>query len=116
MSDDCLFCKIIAGDIPCTKVYEDDDVLAFEDINPMMPVHVLVIPKEHHADIGDGIPADTLKSLIDGVAEVARMKGIDESGYRVITNKGDDACQTVHHVHLHVLGGAPMNDGNPSIS
>ena len=91
-------------------------MLAFDDISPMMPVHVLVIPKEHYDDIGDSIPADTLKAMIDAIGEVARIKGIEESGYRVITNKGDDACQSVHHVHLHILGGSQMNEGNPSVS
>lgn len=115
MSQECLFCKIAAGEIPSTVVYEDDAVLAFEDISPMMPVHVLVIPKEHHTDIIDGIPASTLEGMVGAVAEVARIKGIEEDGFRVLTNKGDHACQSVHHVHLHVLGGAQMNDGNPAV-
>lgn len=116
MSQDCLFCKIAAGEVPSAVVYEDDCVMAFEDISPMMPVHVLVIPKEHHDDITDGIPAQTLERMVDAVSEVARLKGIDGSGFRVLTNKGDDACQSVHHVHLHVLGGAQMNDGDPSLA
>ena len=116
MAEDCLFCNIAAGEIPAKKVLENDEVIAFEDISPMMPVHVLVIPKDHYDDISDGIPAETLNAMIDAVGEVAKIKGVEETGYRVITNKGDDACQSVHHVHLHVLGGAKMNDGDPSLS
>ena len=112
MAEDCIFCKIAAGEIPSTKVYEDDQVLAFEDLNPMMPVHTLIVPKEHHANIGDDIPDALMGHLFNTVKKVAEIKGIAESGYRV--NTGDDACQTVHHVHVHVLGGAPMNDGSPA--
>lgn len=114
MAEDCIFCKIAAGEIPSTKVYEDDQVLAFEDLNPMMPVHTLIVPKEHHANIGDDIPDALMGHLFNTVKKVAEIKGIAESGYRVIVNTGDDACQTVHHVHVHVLGGAPMNDGSPT--
>ncbi len=114
MAEDCIFCKITAGEIPSTKVYEDDQVLAFEDLNPMMPVHTLIVPKEHHANIGDDIPDALMGHLFNTVKKVAEIKGIAESGYRVIVNTGDDACQTVHHVHVHVLGGAPMNDGSPA--
>lgn len=114
MAEDCIFCKIAAGEIPSTKVYEDDQVLAFEDLNPMMPVHTLIVPKEHHASIGDDIPDALMGHLFNTVKKVAEIKGIVESGYRVIVNTGDDACQTVHHVHVHVLGGAPMNDGSPA--
>ena len=114
MAEDCIFCKITAGESPSTKVYEDDQVLAFEDLNPMMPVHTLIVPKEHHANIGDDIPDALMGHLFNTVKKVAEIKGIAESGYRVIVNTGDDACQTVHHVHVHVLGGAPMNDGSPA--
>lgn len=114
MAEDCIFCKIAVGEIPSTKVYEDDQVLAFEDLNPMMPVHTLIVPKEHHANIGDDIPDALMGHLFNTVKKVAEIKGIAESGYRVIVNTGDDACQTVHHVHVHVLGGAPMNDGSPA--
>lgn len=115
MAEDCVFCKIAAGEIPSTKVYEDERVLAFEDLNPMMPVHVLIIPKEHHANIGDNIPDDLMGHLFNIVKKIAEIKGISETGYRVIVNTGDDACQTVHHVHVHVLGGAKMNDGSPAL-
>ncbi len=113
--DDCLFCKIVAGDIPSEIVYEDDRVLAFKDISPMMPVHVLVIPKEHYSSIDADIAPEDASALMEAVSKVAHDQGIAESGYRVITNVGDDACQSVHHLHLHVLGGEKMNDGDPSV-
>lgn len=116
MGDDCIFCRIAAGEIPATKVYEDDRVLAFEDLSPQMPVHTLIIPKEHFDNIADGIPDDTMARLMQTIGVVADIKGIRESGFRVIINTNDDARQSVHHVHVHVLGGAPMNDGDPSIS
>ncbi len=113
--DDCIFCKIVAGEIPSTKVYEDERVLAFRDVNPMMPVHVLVIPKEHYENITDHISDADIIAIMRAVCTVAEQEGIKESGFRVITNTNDDACQSVHHMHLHVLGGAPMNDGDPAI-
>lgn len=113
--EDCLFCKIVAGEIPCTKVYEDDSVLAFEDVNPQMPCHTLIVPKDHYDNIGDGVPEDTLGKVFATVRKVADAKGIAESGYRVIVNTNDDAMQTVHHLHAHVLGGAKMNAGDPSL-
>lgn len=109
---DCIFCKIAAGEIPSTKVYEDNHVLAFEDLNPQMPVHVLIIPKKHYRNIGDGIPDDEMGYLFNTAKKVAEIKGIADSGYRVIANTGDDAQQTVHHVHIHVLGGAQMTFDN----
>lgn len=112
---DCLFCKIAKGEIPSTKVYENDTVYAFEDVNPMMPVHVLVVPKNHYRNIADSIPDQEIADLMQAAGEVARLKGVAESGFRLVANTGDDACQTVHHVHVHVLGGARMNDGNPSL-
>lgn len=112
---DCLFCKIAKGEIPSTKVYENDTVYAFEDVNPMMPVHVLVVPKNHYRNIADSIPDQEMADLMQAAGEVARLKGVAESGFRLVANTGDDACQTVHHVHVHVLGGARMNDGNPSL-
>lgn len=112
---DCLFCKIAKGEIPSTKVYENDTVYAFEDVNPMLPVHVLVVPKNHYRNIADSIPDQEMADLMQAAGEVARLKGVAESGFRLVANTGDDACQTVHHVHVHVLGGARMNDGNPSL-
>lgn len=111
--EDCLFCKIVAGEVPSTKVYEDDAVLAFEDVSPMMPVHVLVVPKDHYASIADGVPDELMGRLFNAAAKVAEAKGVAESGFRTMANTGPDACQTVHHLHVHVLGGAPMNDGSP---
>lgn len=111
---DCLFCKIIEGDVPSNKVYENEHVYAFDDINPMMPVHTLIIPKNHYDNIADGITDEDMAALMQAVGTVAEIKGIRESGFRTIVNTNDDACQTVHHVHVHVLGGEQMNDGNPS--
>lgn len=112
---DCIFCKIAAGEIPATVVYEDDRVIAFDDLSPQMPVHTLIIPKEHHDSIGDDIPDDLMGYLFNTVKKVAELKGITSSGYRVIVNTGDDAQQSVHHIHVHVLGGAPMNSGSPAL-
>ena len=110
---DCLFCKIVAGEIPATVVYEDDNVLAFKDINPQMPIHILIIPKAHYDSVADEIPDEELGYLMNTVKKVAQIQGMENSGYRVIINTGDDAQQTVHHVHVHVLGGETMNSGSP---
>ena len=112
---DCIFCKIAAGEVPATVVYEDDMVIAFDDLSPMMPVPTLIIPKEHHANIGDDVPDELMGHLFNTVKKVAQIKEISESGYRVIVNTGDDAQQSVHHLHVHVLGGAPMNSGSPAL-
>ena len=112
---DCIFCKIAAGEVPATVVYEDDMVIAFDDLSPMMPVHTLIIPKEHHANIGDDVPDELMGHLFNTVKKVAQIKEISGSGYRVIVNTGDDAQQSVHHLHVHVLGGAPMNSGSPAL-
>ncbi|MDR2587499.1 MAG: histidine triad nucleotide-binding protein [Coriobacteriales bacterium] len=105
---DCLFCKIAAHEIPATVVYEDDDVIAFEDVNPQLPVHTLIIPKAHYDHIGDDVPAEVLGKVFGAVGIVAKLKGVEDTGYRVITNTGEDGRQTVHHLHVHVLGGALM--------
>ena len=105
---DCIFCKIAEHEIPATVVYEDDLVIAFDDLSPQAPVHTLVIPKAHHENIIDGVPAETLAAMTHAVAEVARIKGLDE-GFRVISNEA--AGQTVMHFHLHVLGGKPLGEG-----
>lgn len=110
--DDCIFCKIVKGEIPCTKVYEDDKVLAFEDLNPAAPVHTLIIPKDHYDNVADDVPQELLGYLLQTVKKVAEIKGIDESGYRVSINTGDDGGQTVHHLHLHVNGGAKLYCGS----
>ena len=108
--DDCIFCKIAAHEIPSTVVYEDDLVIAFDDLAPQAPVHTLVIPKKHYQDITDGVPAETLAAMAHAVDEVAKAKGLD-SGFRVISNTGADAGQTVMHCHMHVLGGKPLGEG-----
>lgn len=108
--DDCVFCKIARGELPSKKVYEDENTLAFYDLTPQTPVHVLVISK-HHTDslTGEGELSDKeLASVLRASAEVARLTGIEQSGYRVITNIGPDACQSVQHMHFHVMGGCPM--------
>lgn len=108
---DCVFCKIASGEIPAKVVYEDELVMAFDDLSPQMPVHTLVIPRAHFANLGDGVDDATLAALFNAVPEVARIKGVDQSGYRVIVNNGPDANQTVGHLHVHVMGGRPMTHG-----
>ena len=109
--EDCIFCKIAAHEIPSTVVYEDDQVIAFDDLNPQAPVHTLVIPKEHYANICDGVPAQTLAAMTHAIDEVVKAEGIDKTGYRVISNAGADAGQTVMHFHMHVLGGKKLGMG-----
>ena len=108
--NDCLFCKIVAGEIACTKVHETDSTLAFEDIHPTAPVHVVLVPKRHVAQIDDCDSSDAsmLSDLMLAVAEVARFKGVTESGYRVTINNGKQGGQEVMHLHAHVLGGRQM--------
>ena len=103
---DCLFCKIIAGVIPSTKVYEDETVFAFRDINPQAPTHILVIPKEHIPSV-DGITAENsavVAHIFEVIPQIAKAEGLAE-GYRVVSNCGAHAGQTVHHLHFHILGG-----------
>lgn len=106
---DCIFCKIATHEIPSTVVYEDELVIAFDDLSPQAPVHTLVIPKEHYQDITDGVPAETLAAMVHAIGEVAKAKGLG-AGFRVISNKGADAGQTVMHFHIHVLGGEPLGE------
>lgn len=103
---DCLFCKIIKGEIPSKKVYEDDFIYAFEDIAPCAPVHVLVVPKKHVSSAKELTSADAelLAHIFNGINKVAELTGVSESGYRVVTNVGRDAGQSVLHLHFHVLG------------
>lgn len=108
---DCVFCKIAAHEIPSTVVYEDDQVIAFRDLEPRAPTHVLVIPKYHYASIADDVPANVLAAMTRAVREVAKAEGISETGFRVITNSGPDAGQTVHHFHMHVMGGKNLGMG-----
>lgn len=106
-----IFAKILRGEIPCTKVYEDDAVLAFDDISPRAPVHTLVIPKGPYMTIdamaADGKDAD-IAALFRAIATVAALKGVADSGYRVISNMGEHGGQEVPHLHFHVLGGRPI--------
>jgi histidine triad (HIT) family protein len=109
--EDCVFCKIVGGEIPAKKVYEDDDVLAFEDITPQAPVHTLVIPKKHVATLNDISPgdADLMGKIMLAAIKVAKDKGLGENGYRLVTNCLEDGGQAVFHIHTHVLGGRSMN-------
>ena len=107
---DCLFCKIAAGEIPSTKVYEDEFVLAFKDINPMAPVHILVIPKLHIADSAADITPENsefIAHIFEIIAKIAKEQGLD-NGFRVITNSGEDGAQTIQHIHFHLLGGKQL--------
>lgn len=113
MGSHCTFCDIVAGTEPATVLYEDDMVMAFEDWNPQMPVHTLIIPKEHYTSLESVIPEEVLGHLMATVKIIAKMKGVSERGYRVIINTGDDARQTVHHLHVHVMGGGRMVGGSP---
>ncbi len=107
---DCLFCKIVAGEIPATKVHETESTLAFRDINPQARVHVLVVPKAHHEDVVELAAADPrlLADVIATGAAVAKSEGIDEAGFRFVFNTGEHAGRTVFHAHLHVLGGEQL--------
>ena len=108
--DGCLFCMIAKGDIPSNKVYEDESVLAFRDINPQAPTHILVIPKEHIADSAAGITAENsaaVAHIFEVIAKIAAQEGLD-AGFRVITNSGKAAGQTVPHLHFHILAGADI--------
>jgi histidine triad (HIT) family protein len=108
--DDCLFCKIVAGDIPATKVLETDGSLAFRDLNPQAPTHVLVIPKEHVTHAGEltGAHGALLGDLFETAAKVAEQEGVADAGYRLVFNVGEDSGNSVPHLHLHVLGGRRM--------
>ena len=115
MSDDCLFCKIVAGEIPSTLVLDRENVFAFRDIAPAAPVHVLIVPKRHIEDVrdlaaGDG---DVVIEMFHAANEIAASKGIADSGYRVLFNIGRDAGQTVFHLHMHLVGGKPLGGVAP---
>jgi histidine triad (HIT) family protein len=107
---DCIFCKIISGDIPSTNVYRDEQVTAFRDINPAAPTHILIVPNKHIDSINMLINDDEplMGHLFLVAKQLAAQEGIADEGYRLITNTGEGAGQTVHHIHLHLLGGAPM--------
>ena len=108
---DCLFCKIIAGEIPSAKVFENEWVYAFRDIAPQAPVHVLVIPKTHIAS-ADGINPENsalVAKIFEAIPTIAKAEGLT-NGYRVITNCGEDGCQSVKHLHFHIIGGEKLSD------
>lgn len=107
----CIFCKIISGDIPSTKVYEDEYVLAFKDINPQAPVHIVVVPKEHIccAKAINGENSYLVAKCFEAIAKIARAEGLD-NGFRVVNNCGEDGGQTVMHLHFHILGGVKLSE------
>jgi histidine triad (HIT) family protein len=106
---DCLFCRIVAGDVPAEMVAETDRTLAFRDIAPQAPTHVLVVPRDHHPDVAACAQSDPalLGEVMAAAVAIAQREGLD-GGYRLLTNSGEDAGQTVHHLHVHVLGGRPL--------
>ena len=110
--EDCLFCKIVKGEIPSTKVYEDEFVYAFKDIHPEAPVHILVIPKKHIGSINkiEKEDEELIGKIFTTIKKVAKDQGIAESGYRVVSNCGKDAGQTVMHLHFHILGGKTLGE------
>jgi histidine triad (HIT) family protein len=110
MSSDCIFCKIVAGQIPGDKVYHDDQVTAFRDIQPSAPTHILIVPNQHIASVNDLSAEDEILvgHLFTVARRIANAEGIAESGYRMIINTGPNAGQAVPHLHLHLLGGGPM--------
>lgn len=112
MENDCLFCKIIKGEIPSSKVYEDEDVLAFRDINPAAPIHILLIPKKHISSLAEVKPEDgeLIAKMHQVVNRIAEQEGFMESGYRLIVNCGKDSGQEVMHLHFHILAGTKMGD------
>lgn len=109
--EECIFCKIIKGEIPSKKIYEDDKVLAFYDISPEAPVHFLVIPKEHIASANELTKenASVISHIFLIINKIVSELGISESGYRIVNNTGEEGGQTVHHMHFHVLGGRSLN-------
>jgi len=110
--EDCIFCKIANGTIPSKKVYEDAEVVAFDDIHPMAPVHVIIIPKRHIPTMMDVAKADmnSLISMFTAVQEVARVKGINDRGFRAVINCNKEGGQVIFHLHMHVLGGMQLKD------
>lgn len=109
--DNCIFCKIVKGDIPSAKVYEDEDMIIIKDLNPQAPVHLLLIPKEHYANIVEmsDAQAQTLAKCLKKLATLTDKLGL-QNGFRLVSNKGDDGCQSVNHLHIHILGGTKLSD------
>ncbi len=109
---DCLFCKIIRGEIPSKKVYENEFVYAFHDINPVAPVHVIVVPKSHieSANAVDKNNSESIKHIFEAIPEMADILGVKDDGYRVITNIGENGGQTIKHLHFHIIGGKKLGE------
>lgn len=108
--EDCIFCKIIKGEIPSEKVYEDDEILAFKDIQPAAPIHVLIIPKKHITNLMEVSEEDSelMKKIVIAIQKIAKQLGVDEKGFRIISNCGPDSGQEVMHLHFHLLAGRTM--------
>ena len=109
--NDCIFCKIANGEIPSTKLYEDEDMIIIKDLNPQAPVHLLLIPKEHYANIIEmsDAQAQTLAKCIKKLSALTDQLGL-QNGFRLVSNKGADGCQSVGHLHIHILGGGKLSD------
>ena len=110
LNDDCIFCKIIRGEIPSTKVYEDEQIVAFNDINPITPVHVLIIPKEHIISTNEVTTENSkyILAIYEKIPEIAERVGVKEEGYRIVCNCGENGGQEVKHIHFHMLGGTRL--------
>ena len=108
---DCIFCKIANGEIPSTKLYEEEDMIIIKDLNPQAPVHLLLIPKEHYANIIEmsDAQAQTLAKCVKKLSALTDQLGL-QNGFRLVSNKGEDGCQSVGHLHIHILGGAKLSD------
>ncbi len=108
--EDCIFCKIIKGEIPSEKVYEDEEILAFKDIHPAAPIHILVIPKKHIATLMNVTPEDSniMAKILESIQKIVKQLGIEENGFRLIANCGPDSGQEVMHIHFHLLAGRKM--------
>ena len=108
--EDCIFCKIIKGEIPSEKVYEDEEILAFKDIHPAAPIHILVIPKKHIATLMNVTPEDSniMAKILESIQKIVKQLGIEENGFRLIANCGPDSGQEVMHIHFHLLAGRKL--------
>lgn len=109
--ENCIFCKIADGTIPSTKLYEDENMIIIKDLNPQAPVHLLLIPKEHYANIIEmsDAEAQTLAKCVKKLSTLTKELGL-ENGFRLVSNKGEDGCQSVNHLHIHILGGKKLDD------
>lgn len=109
---DCIFCKIVSGEIPSTKVYEDNDVIAFKDLNPQAPIHILVVPKKHYANVLDVEENDNIIAKIyNAINKIAKQENFEKDGFRIINNCGENAGQTVMHMHFHIIAGKKLGEG-----